>query len=174
GLVTTEDPATAERLRHLRVHGMNPKYFHSEIGGNFRMDEIQAAVLRVKLRHLGEWNRRRREIASEYARLLASAREAGRVVLPGEGRDHTFHQYVVRVENRDAVRARLARAGIGSEVYYPVALHLQKCFAPLGGKAGDLPESERAAAEVLAIPIWPELTSAEILAVGSALADAVR
>jgi dTDP-4-amino-4,6-dideoxygalactose transaminase len=174
GLVTTEDASLAERVRHLRVHGMNPKYYHSEIGGNFRMDEIQAAVLRVKLRRLGEWNRRRREIAAEYGRLLSAAQAAGRIVLPGEGRDHTFHQYVVRVKDRDAVRERLSRAGIGSEIYYPVALHLQKCFEPLGGKSGDHPESERAAAEVLAIPIWPELSPGEVLAVGSALADAVR
>jgi dTDP-4-amino-4,6-dideoxygalactose transaminase len=173
GLVTTEDPRLAERIRHLRVHGMEPKYCHSEIGGNFRMDELQAAVLRVKLRRLGGWTRRRREIAGEYARLLGAAQAAGRIVLPGGGRDHTFHQYVVRVKNRDAVRERLARAGIGSEIYYPIALHLQECFASLGGKPGDLPESERAAAEVLAIPIWPELSSEEVRAVGTALADAV-
>jgi dTDP-4-amino-4,6-dideoxygalactose transaminase len=174
GLVTTEDAALAERVRHLRVHGMNPKYYHSEIGGNFRMDEVQAAVLRVKLRRLDGWTLRRREIAAEYDRLLAPARDAGRIVLPGEGRDHTFHQYVVRVANRDSVRDRLAKAGVGSEIYYPVALHLQKCFESLGGRVGDQPESERAAAEVLAIPIWPELSPAEVLVVGSALADAVQ
>ena len=173
GLVTTQDAALAERIRHLRVHGMNPKYYHSEIGGNFRMDEIQAAVLRVKLRRLAGWNRRRQEIAAEYSKILAPARKAGRIAIPGGGRDHTFHQYVVRVANRDGVREKLASAGVGTEVYYPVALHLQECFAPLGGRPGDLPESERAAAEVLAIPIWPELTSAEVAAVGSALANAV-
>jgi dTDP-4-amino-4,6-dideoxygalactose transaminase len=173
GLVTTSDSGLAERIAHLRVHGMHPKYYHSEIGGNFRMDEVQAAVLRVKLRRMPEWNRRRKEIAAEYSRLLEPARAAGRITIPGEGRDHTFHQYVVRVRARDRVRERLAAAGVGSEIYYPMALHLQKCFASLGGRPGDLPESERASAEVLAIPIWPELSDEEVHHVGSTLADAV-
>ena len=175
GLVTTEDPGTAARLRRLRVHGMEPKYVHAEIGGNFRLDEIQAAVLRIKLRKLAAWNRRRAEIAGEYRRLLAVPAAEGRLVLPVEGpeRDHIYHQFVIRVPHRDAVRARLAAAGVGCEVYYPVPLHLQECFRGLGGKRGDLPVSERAADEVLALPIWPELAEAEIAAVATAVAEAV-
>jgi dTDP-4-amino-4,6-dideoxygalactose transaminase len=175
GLVTSEDAALAERIARLRVHGMEPKYHHGEIGGNFRLDEVQAAVLRVKLKRLDRWNRRRGEIAAEYRRLLAGAASAGKLALPvvGPDRDHIYHQFVVRVRERDAVRARLSAAGIGSEVYYPVPLHLQECFAPLGGRPGDLPESERAAAEVLALPIFPELESAEVGAVASALEEAV-
>ncbi len=175
GLVTAEDGVLAARLARLRVHGMEPKYHHPEIGGNFRLDEVQAAVLRVKLRRLDRWNLRRAEIAGEYRRRLAAAESAGNLSLPvvGPDRDHIYHQFVVRVRDRDAVRARLAAAGIGSEIYYPVPLHLQECFAPLGGRPGDLPESERAAAEVLALPIWPELEPAEIDAVASALEEAV-
>jgi dTDP-4-amino-4,6-dideoxygalactose transaminase len=157
------------------VHGMEPKYFHAEIGGNFRLDEIQAAVLRVKLRRLADWNRRRVEIAGEYRRLLAGPAAAGKLELPvvGAGRDHIYHQFVIRVRERDAVRARLSAAGIGCEVYYPVPLHLQECFRSLGGRPGDLPVSERAAGEVLALPIWPELAGAEIAAVASTVAEAV-
>ena len=175
GLVTAEDAALAARLRRLRVHGMEPKYHHGEVGGNFRLDEVQAAVLRVKLRRLEEWNRRRAGIAAAYRRRLAGAERAGRLALPAVGadRDHIYHQFVVRVANRDAVRARLAEAGIGSEVYYPVPLHLQECFRALGGRPGDLPESERAAAEVLALPIWPELEADEVAAVASAVEEAV-
>lgn len=175
GLVTAPDAPLAARLRRIRVHGMEPKYFHAEIGGNFRLDEIQAAVLRVKLRRLAVWNARRAEIAAEYGRLLAGAAREGKLELPvvGADRDHIYHQFVIRVPLRDSVRARLAESGIGSEVYYPVPLHLQECFASLGGKPGDLPVSERAAHEVLALPIWPELTGAEISAVAAAVAQAV-
>ena len=175
GLVTTQDPDLGARLRRIRVHGMEPKYFHAEIGGNFRLDEIQAAVLRVKLRRLAGWNRRRAEIAGEYRRLLAGPAAAGKLALPvvGPGRDHIYHQFVIRVRERDAVRARLSAAGIGCEVYYPVPLHLQECFRSLGGRPGGLPVSERAAEEVLALPIWPELAEAEIAAVASAVAEAV-
>jgi len=175
GLVTAPEAGLAGRLRRLRVHGMEPKYFHAEIGGNFRLDEIQAAVLRVKLRRLAAWNARRAEIAREYGRLLAEPARAGKLELPvvGPDRDHIYHQFVIRVPHRDAVRARLAESGVGSEVYYPVPLHLQECFASLGGKPGDQPESERAAGEVLALPIWPELAGAEISAVAAAVARAV-
>lgn len=175
GLVTAPDAELAARLRRIRVHGMEPKYFHAEIGGNFRLDEIQAAVLRVKLRRLADWNVRRAGIAAEYGRLLAGPARAGRLALPvvGARRDHIYHQFVIRVRDRDAVRARLAESGIGSEVYYPVPLHLQECFASLGGKPGDLPVSEAAAREVLALPIWPELTGDEISAVAAAVAEAV-
>ena len=176
GLVTAEDAALAARLRRLRVHGMEPKYFHAEIGGNFRLDEIQAAVLRVKLERLAGWNARRAAIAAEYRERLAPAEAAGKLTLPvvGPDRDHIYHQFVVRVADRDAVRARLAEAGVGSEVYYPVPLHLQECFSALGGKPGDLPVSERAAREVLALPIWPELEAGEIAGVAAAVEHAVR
>ena len=174
GLVTSEDGDVAARLRRLRVHGMEPKYVHHEIGGNFRLDELQAAVLRVKLRRLHRWNARRAEIAGAYRRALAAPAAAGRLSLPvvGKDRDHIYHQFVVRVPRRDEVRARLAAQGIGSEVYYPIPLHLQECFRGLGGKPGDHPESERAAGEVLALPVWPELTDPEIAAVASAVAEA--
>ena len=174
GLVTSEDADVAARLRRLRVHGMEPKYVHHEIGGNFRLDELQAAVLRVKLRRLDRWNARRAAIADRYREALAAPAAAGRFALPvvGGNRDHIYHQFVIRVPNRDAVRARLAAQGVGSEVYYPIPLHLQECFRALGGKPGDHSESERAAHEVLALPIWPELTDAEVDAVAAAVADA--
>jgi dTDP-4-amino-4,6-dideoxygalactose transaminase len=136
---------------------------------------VQAAVLRVKLRRLEEWTRRRRAIADEYRERLSGAERAGRLVLPREiqGRVHAYHQFIVRTPRRDEVRRRMAEAGIGTEVYYPVPLHLQACFTALGGRPGDLPESERAAAEVLALPIWPEMAPDEVAAVASALERAV-
>lgn len=176
GLVTTADPGLRARLHDLRVHGMNPKYFHAHIGGNFRMDELQAAVLRVKLRRLERWNEARRAVARRYRERLDGLDAAGRIALPREekGNRHVYHQFVVRIADRDRVRRRMTEAGIGTEVYYPLPLHLQKCFAPLGGRPGDLPEAERAAEEVLALPVWPEMTSEEIDAVSSALATAVE
>jgi len=175
GLAATGDPETGRRLRRLRVHGMEPKYHHEEIGGNFRLDELQAAVLRVKLRRLPTWNRRRREIAAIYDEKLSALESRGRLGLPQEahGCEHVFHQFVIRVGDRDGVRKRLADRGIGSEVYYPVPLHLQPCFASLGAKPGDLPEAERAAREVLALPVWPEMTAEEIEAVVQAVSEAV-
>jgi len=130
----------------------------------------------VKLERLAGWNARRAAIAAEYRERLAPAEAAGKLTLPvvGPDRDHIYHQFVVRVADRDAVRARLAEAGVGSEVYYPVPLHLQECFSALGGKPGDLPVSERAAREVLALPIWPELEAGEIAAVAAAVEHAVR
>ena len=162
GLVTTNDDELAKRVRRLRVHGSERKYYHQEVGGNFRLDELQAAVLRVKAPHLGRWNEARRANAARYARLFAEA-GAKRVTRPVEppGYHHIYHQYVVRVPNRDDVRERLAQAGIGSEVYYPVPLHLQECFASLGCRAGDCPVAEAAAREVLALPIYAELTEAQ-------------
>lgn len=174
GLVTAADSALAARLRDLRVHGMNPKYYHSEIGGNFRLDELQAAVLRVKLRRLEPWNEARRAVAARYRELLSPLEASGKVTLPAEtpGNRHVYHQFVVRVRDREEVRRRMSEAGVGTEVYYPVPLHLQKCFAALGGRPGDCPESERAAREVLALPVWPELQPEEIEAVAAALAAA--
>ncbi len=176
GCVTTNDPALAERVRNLRNHGSARRYYHDEIGWNTRMDAIQAVVLRIKLKHLPDWNARRREIATRYDQMfqlagLADTRPQGSealnvlnpVRLPATLPQavHIFHQYVIRVSNRDELKKHLADRGIGSEVYYPVPLHLQKCFQYLGYGEGSLPEAERAAAEVLALPIFPELTIEE-------------
>jgi dTDP-4-amino-4,6-dideoxygalactose transaminase len=170
GALTTDSDEIAERVRSLRNHGAKQRYYHDEIGANSRMDGIQAAVLRVKMRHLPHWNRARRERAAIYDRLLASAgltkTGAGSrpPVVPLETRPeahHIFHQYVVRVRERDKLREFLKERGVGSEIYYPVPLHLQNCFAYLGYAKGDLPESERAANEVLALPMFAELEEDE-------------
>lgn len=164
GLCTAQDAELAEHLRVLRVHGGKPKYYHSVIGGNFRIDELQAAVLNVKLRHLDGWTEGRRQNAETYARLFAAAGLVGTVVLPYAvpGQRHIYNQYVIRVPERDRLKAYLAEHGVGCEIYYPVPLHLQGCFADLGGKMGDCPESERAAAETLALPIFPELLAEQL------------
>jgi dTDP-4-amino-4,6-dideoxygalactose transaminase len=170
GAVTTDDTALAERMRALRNHGSRQRYYHDEIGANSRLDAIQAAVLRVKIPHLAKWNEERRERARTYGRLLTSsgltktgAGSAAPVVLlkTAPGAHHIYHQYVIRVQNRDKLRAFLAEHGVGSEIYYPVPLHLQKCFTYLGYAAGDLPEAERAAREVLALPMFAELEEEE-------------
>ena len=173
GLCTTSDPELAESMRVLRVHGGKPKYFHAVIGGNFRLDELQAAVLRVKLRYLDDWTEGRRRNARFYDRAFAAQAPAGRVVTPppaARGR-HIYNQYVIRAERRDALREFLTKREIGTEIYYPVPLHLQQCFAYLGGRAGELPQSERAAQETLALPIYPELTEAQLSAVVEAVVD---
>lgn len=159
GMMTTEDDALAAKLRILRVHGMEPKYYHHVVGINSRLDALQAAVLRVKLRHLARWNEGRRANAARYATRFAAA-GLEEITPPMVHADsvHTFHQYTVRASRRDELRAHLQAAGIGSEVYYPVPLHLQECFAFLGHAAGDLPETERASRECLSLPIYPELT----------------
>jgi dTDP-4-amino-4,6-dideoxygalactose transaminase len=172
GLCTTNDQELAESMRVLRVHGGKPKYFHSVIGGNFRIDELQAAILRVKLKYLDGWTEARQRNAAHYDAAFAAARIAKiitpRATLPGR---HIFNQYVVRVENRDALKNHLTERSIGTEIYYPVPLHLQKCFAYLGHREGDFPESERAAAETLALPIYPELTTAQLDHVVASVAD---
>src|ERR1700686_4130807 len=158
GLCTTNDAELAETLRVLRVHGGKPKYFHALIGGNFRIDELQAAVLRVKLKYLDGWTEARQRNAAFYDGAFAAAALGAnlRTPLAVAGYRHIFNQYVVRAQNRDALRARLSERGIGSEIYYPVPLHLQKCFEYLNYRAGDFPQSERAAAETLALPIYPD------------------
>jgi dTDP-4-amino-4,6-dideoxygalactose transaminase len=163
GLITTNDEALADRLVDMRLHGMRPKYVHNFVGGNFRLDAMQAAILRVKLPRLPGWIAKRRAGAAHYRKLFAAAGLDGVVGLPQElpGRGHTYHQFVVRVPERDHVREHLAKLGVGSEVYYPIPLHAQQCFADLGYKAGAFPESEKAAAEVLALPIFPELRADE-------------
>jgi dTDP-4-amino-4,6-dideoxygalactose transaminase len=173
GLCTTNDAELAETLRVLRVHGGKPKYFHAVIGGNFRIDELQAAVLRVKLKYLDGWTDGRQRNAAYYDAAFADAGlgEKLRTPLAVAGYRHIFNQYVVRAQNRDALRARLTERGIGSEIYYPVPLHLQKCFAYLNYQAGDFPQSERAAAETLALPIYPELTEAQLAHVVATIAE---
>jgi dTDP-4-amino-4,6-dideoxygalactose transaminase len=175
GLVTTNDDGLAEQVRLLRNHGAEKKYFHKRAGGNFRLDALQAAVLRVKLPRLARWTAMRRENADRYDRLFAEARFAGRVRTPARasGREHVFHQYVVRLPDRDRVRARLAVAGVATEVYYPLPFHLQECFANLGHRAGDFPHAEAAARDTLALPVYGELTASEQQAVADAIAGAL-
>lgn len=163
GLVTTNDDKLAERLRRLRVHGGATEYHHDEVGFNSRLDTMQAAVLRVKLPHLDAWSDARSERADAYTRMLSGAGLEGLVTPPHvvKGARHIFHQYVIRVEaaRRDALVEHLKSNGVGTKIYYPVPLHVQPCFAYLGHKEGDFPESERAARETLALPMYPELTS---------------
>ena len=173
GLVTTNDDQLAARIRLLRNHGAHPKYVHQLIGGNFRMDALQAAILRVKLPHVAAWNERRRANAAIYRELFASARVGGNLTLPvePEGRRHTYHQFVVRVPRRDALRAHLQARGIGTEVYYPVPFHRQACFAGLAASHHLFPNADAAAAEVLALPIYPELTGDQQQHVVEAIAE---
>ena len=175
GLVTTSDPRLAHEIRLLRNHGAEPKYLHKRIGGNFRMDTLQAAVLRVKLPHLARWTAMRRENAARYEALFAAAGLAGQVALPvtPPGCGHIFNQSVVRVPDRDRVRAFMTERGIGTEIYYPVPFHLQECFAPLGHARGDFPHAEAAADTTLALPIYGELTAGQQEAVVAAMHDAL-
>lgn len=167
GMAVTSDPDLAERMRVLRVHGSKPKYYHKLIGGNFRLDTIQAAVLNVKLNYLDGWTKQRQENASRYDALFKQTGlvQNGKVRLPepvyrhaGVRHYHIYNQFVLRVEQRDALMAYLKQKDIGAEIYYPVPFHLQECFRYLGYKEGDFPESERAAKETVALPIYPELT----------------
>jgi dTDP-4-amino-4,6-dideoxygalactose transaminase len=175
GLVTTSDPGLAHEIRLLRNHGAEPKYFHKRVGGNFRMDTLQAAVLRVKLPHLARWSAMRRDNAVRYEALFAAAGLASRVALPvtPPGCGHIFNQYAVRVPERDRVRAFMTERGIGTEIYYPVPFHLQECFATLGHARGDFPHAEAAADTTLALPIYGELTAAQQEAVVAAMHDAL-
>ncbi len=167
GAICTNDDALAERCRLLRVHGSGHQYDHQYIGGMFRMAAIQAAVLDIKLKHLEQWHEGRRRNAAIYEAVLKGSKVKTPMILPQN--QSIFNQYVVRVENRDAFKRQLAEAGIGSAIYYPIPLHLQACFASLGYKAGDFPESERACAEVLALPIYPELKADEVRYVAQTL-----
>ena len=160
GMVVTNNSALADRISILRVHGAKPKYYHKLVGINSRLDALQAAVLRVKLRHLDSWSAARRSNALRYNRLFAGRGMDGMVstpVIPG-GYGHIFNQYIIRAKNRDALREHLGHQGIGAEIYYPVPLHLQECFAGLGYREGDMPQSEEAARTTLALPVYPELT----------------
>jgi dTDP-4-amino-4,6-dideoxygalactose transaminase len=183
GCVTTDDDELADHVRRLRNHGSRRRYYHEEIGWNSRLDAMQAGVLRVKLKHVDDWNQRRRMIACRYHGLLGSVglvradaqtvNQQAPIALLASSPDahHIYHQFVVRAWRRDELRNFLTGRGIGSEIYYPVPLHLQECFAYLGYRAGDLPESERAAKEVLALPIFPELREDEQQRVVAAMAE---
>jgi dTDP-4-amino-4,6-dideoxygalactose transaminase len=157
GMVLTNDGALAETLRHLRVHGGNPKYYHQIVGGNFRLDALQAVILRVKLKYLASWTQSRRENANRYRALFADARLEQWLSLPGDTAGHIYNQFVGRFVDRDRLQAHLKSRGIETEVYYPVPLHLQECFKELGYREGQFPSAEAAARESLALPIYPEL-----------------
>jgi len=160
GILTTDETSLAERLRLIRVHGSKERYIHEEIGYNSRLDELQAAVLRVKLPRLDAWNEERGRVARRYSQGLSGLEGVTTPRVP-EGWTHIYHQYVIRTSRRDELKSHLAGRQIGSMVYYPVPLHLQPCFRFLGYRVGDLPLTERAAHEVLALPIFAELTEAE-------------
>ena len=185
GLVTTGSPEIDDRCRSLRAHGMRRRYFHDEVGWNSRLDTLQAAILQVKLRHLPRWNEQRRQVAARYDHLLQAAGlvapptpestqpPADALVLPftDPRATHVFHQYVIRAPRRDALRQHLSNRNIGSEIYYPLSLHQQAALADLGYHTGDFPVSEAAAAEVLALPIYPELREDEQHTIVQAIRD---
>ena len=174
GMVVTRDGKLAEKVRLLRVHGEKLRYHHQLVGINSRLDALQAAVLRVKLKYLNRWTESRRRNAERYRFLFPEAGlRAPSVSLPAtqRGHYHIFHQFVIRAKRRDALQEHLTRKGIGSAIYYPVPLHLQACYRNLGYHPGDLPESERAARETLALPIYPELTSGQQRKVAQGIAD---
>lgn len=164
GMIVTNDADRAERLRVLRAHGSKPKYYHKVVGGNFRLDALQAAIVSAKLPYLDSWTEGRQRNAKTYDRLFAEAGLAGSAVkLPkvSETR-HIFNQYVIRVAHRDELQAHLKKNGVGTEVYYPIPMHVQECFAYLGHKAGEFPLSEAAANQTLALPIYPELSDRQL------------
>ena len=183
GAVSTDDEELAAHVRRLGNHGSHQRYYHEEIGWNSRLDSLQAAVLRIKLKHIDRWNVQRRAIAAKYDALFRSAGLVKNAATTVEAQApigllqtrsqafHIFHQYVVRALRRDELRAFLTERGIGTEIYYPVPLHLQPSFAFLGYKPGDLPESERAAKESLALPMFPELRDDEQQRVVAAIAE---
>jgi len=173
GLVTTDDDRRAAVLKELRMHGQSGPYQHPRVGGNFRLDALQAAVLLVKLPHVAAWVEARRANAAAYRRLFAEAGLEEVVTLPAavEGRGHTYNQFVIRATRRDQLREHLTQHGIGCAVYYPLPLHLQPCFAELGGREGQLPHAEQASREVLALPVFPELEKRELEEVVTRVAE---
>jgi dTDP-4-amino-4,6-dideoxygalactose transaminase len=177
GACVANDATLAAKLMKLRVHGMEPKYYHELIGGNFRLDEIQAAVLNVKLPHLDSWSEARQRNARFYDAAFARAGLGGKLRAPppaAKGSRHVYNQYCIRVERRDELRAWLAKHEIGAEIYYPVALHMQQCFAYLGHQPQDFPESLRATKETLALPIYPELSESQLQYVVDTIAGLFR
>lgn len=169
GMIVTGDAQLAEKLRVLRVHGSKPKYYHHMVGGNFRLDALQAAILRVKLRYLSDWTAARRRNAARYRKLFEESGLGAEVSLPTDTPGHIYNQFVIRVQDRDRLRAHLKEKGVETEIYYPVPLHLQECFRDLGYGEGDFPQSEAAAGESLALPIYPELTEDQQKAVVAAV-----
>jgi dTDP-4-amino-4,6-dideoxygalactose transaminase len=195
GAVSTNDPELAEQMRILRVHGAEPKYYHKFVGGNFRLDALQAAVIRIKLKYLDSWTAGRQRNAARYNQLFSEAglagtqltlpvesRESGQYTLrtdgeidPFPGHRHIYNQYILRAASRrDELRAFLTERKIGTEIYYPVSLHQQECFAGWGGQSGQFPHSEAAAAQTLAIPIYPELSDEQLQAVVTGIAEFYR
>jgi dTDP-4-amino-4,6-dideoxygalactose transaminase len=177
GACVTNDEKLAAKLMKLRVHGMEPKYYHELIGGNFRLDEIQAAVLNVKLPHLDSWSAGRQRNAAFYNAAIARAGLGGRVMPPPPappGARHIYNQYCIRTPRRDELRAWLGENGVGAEIYYPLPLHMQQCFAYLGHKPQDFPETLRASQESLALPIYPELTESQLQYVVDTIAGLFR
>jgi dTDP-4-amino-4,6-dideoxygalactose transaminase len=173
GIVVSRNEKHAQQVRLLRNHGAQPKYYHKMVGFNSRLDEIQAAVLRVKLTHLESWSQARRSHAADYEGLFQKAGLLGRIQTPAvlTGNQHIFHQYIIRVPKRDELRAALQSRGIGTEIYYPLSLHEQECFRSLGYRATDFPKSSEAAAQTLALPIYPELTHEQRAYVVRCVAD---
>ena len=176
GMVVTNDEALADRVRLLRVHGSRPKYYHQIVGTNSRLDALQAAILRAKLPHLDRWSQARQRWAERYNQLLRELQLTLELPYPRPTATHIYHQYTIRVKDgrRDGLRAHLKERGIGTEVYYPLPLHLQRCFAGLGYKEGEFPEAERASKEVLSLPIFPELTEEEVHQVVGAIEQFFR
>jgi dTDP-4-amino-4,6-dideoxygalactose transaminase len=170
GMVTTQDEWLAEKVAKLRVHGGRQMYRHETVGTNSRLDALQAAVIRAKLPHLDSWGAARRRIAGLYQELLGDLPQV-RTPLTSPGNHHVFNQYTLCVEDRDELRASLAERGIGTGLYYPKALHLQECFAALGGREGDLPVSEALTRTVVSLPVFPELTDEEVQEVGESIRD---
>jgi dTDP-4-amino-4,6-dideoxygalactose transaminase len=170
GMIVTNSPELAEHVRLLRNHGQTGKYVSSEPGWNSRLDELQAAILRVKLRHLPAWQRARQSHAAEYTRRLSQVPGVMPPIVP-DGCEHVYHQYTIRVEKRDALQRVLAENNVGSAVYYPVPLHLQGLYASLGQKVGDFPHAERAAQEVLSLPVYPELKTEQLARVTDIISD---
>ena len=164
GIITTDSAESLERLKIFRNHGMNPKYYHKYIGGNFRLDAIQAVVLSIKLKHLDSWHTAREKNAAEYVEMFNASSAADKLILPAKAdyaTRHIYNQFSIQIKDgkRDMVRDALVKAGIGCDIYYPLPLHIQECFADLGGKIGDYPVAEAAAESVLALPIYPESTT---------------
>ena len=176
GLVATDNQVLADKIKMLRAHGARPKYYHALVGGNFRLDAIQAAILSVKLPHLNRWHEKRKRNADRYRLLFKNAGLENHVLPPVEKypetpRSHIYNQFVIRVKERDLLRQHLYKRGVGSEVYYPVPFHMQECFRDLRYKEGDFPEAEQAAREVLALPVYPELTPGQQEYVVQCVAD---
>lgn len=176
GMITTDDPVLADRLKVLRVHGSREKYCYEHLGMNSRLDALQAAILRVKLRHLSEWTAARQRNAQRYSSLFEQCGLLSDVVLPSTPAEleHVYNQFVVHVANREQIRKTLQESGIPTEIYYPSPLHLQPAFAGLGYQVGDFPEAERTCQEVLALPIYPELTEEQQKAVVTSIARSIE